>query len=170
MRRIEDGRLSRFLFDTGRVGTPLEMMGPYGEFVFREEMGSSIVLIGAGSGVVPLMCILRYAQDRRLALDLTLIYGSRTWEHVIYRDELPALSEQLPGLRIIHTLSRVNGRERHGFRGRITEGMLRACLPSGATPDSLYYVCGPSRMCARTAGFLRNLGVAHKKILTETYE
>lgn len=170
MRRIEDGRLSRFLFDTGRVGTPLKMMGPYGEFVFREEMGASIVLIGAGSGVVPLMCILRYAQDRHLPLHLTLIYSSRTWEHVIYRDELSALSEQVPGLRIIHTLSRVNGREWHGFCGRITEGMLRACLPSCAAPDTLYYVCGPPRMCASTSDFLRNLGVGDKKILVETYE
>lgn len=170
IRRIDDGRLSRHLFDNAHEGMAISMMGPYGRFVFREDMGSRLVLVGAGSGVVPLMCMVRYAYDRQLPLELTMLYSSKTWDHVIYRDELESMHEELANLKVMHTLTRVNGHEWHGYRGRISRHMLQECIPADAAADCLCYICGPPQMCDATATFLSEIGVPNERIRMEKYD
>jgi len=170
IRKMEEGRLSRYLCDQAWEGMPLQMMGPYGKFVFREGMAQRLVLVGAGSGVVPLMCMVRYARDRNLDIELTLLYSSKTWDHVIYRDELEGLHEELKTLRVMHTLTRVNGHEWHGFRGRISKQMLQECVPAEGVAEALYYVCGPPQMVDSTVAYLKEIGAPPERIRVEKYD
>jgi len=170
IRKIDEGRLSRYLCDQGCEGMSVSMMGPYGKFVFAEGMASSLVLIGAGSGVVPLMCMLRFARDRKLEIDLTMLYSSKTWDHVIYRDELEGLREKMDCLKIMHTLTRMNGHDWHGFCGRISRDMIQQCLPKDKLEESRCYICGPPQMVDAASAILREMGVPAEQILVEKYD
>lgn len=170
IRKIEDGRLSRHLCDSGHEGMPIHMMGPYGKFVFREGMAERLVLVGAGSGVVPLMCMLRYARDRELAIDLRLIYSSKTWDHVIYRDELEGLHEDMSTLKVMHTLTRVNGHDWHGYRGRIGKEMIQECVGADGVDGTMFFICGPPQMCDSAAAALQELGADADRVKLERYD
>mgnify|MGYP005855223551 CR=1 FL=1 len=170
IRKMDDGRLSKYLCDQAYEGMPIQMLGPYGKFTFKEGQADRLVLIGAGSGVVPLMCMVRYARDKNLDIDLTLLYSSKTWDHVIYRDELEGLNEELEALKVMHTLTRVNEHEWHGFRGRISKDMIAQCLDAKKIPASRFYICGPPTMVDSAASFLAELGAAKDQILVEKYD
>lgn len=170
IRKMEEGRLSRFLCDQGEAGMELSMMGPYGKFVFTEGMADRLVLIGAGSGVVPLMCMVRYAQDRNLPIDLRLLYSSKDWDFVIYREELSTLHECMQNLNVMHTLTRVNGHDWHGFRGRINRDMVRCCVPEEDIPGCLFYICGPPRMVDLSVELLEECGADRGQIRMEKYD
>lgn len=170
IRKMDEGRLSRFLCDCACEGSVVNMMGPYGKFVFTEGMADRVVLIGAGSGVVPLMCIIRYARDKNLDIDLTMLYSSKTWDHVIYRDELVGLEEEMPALKVMHTLTRVNGHDWHGYRGRISRQMIQECVNLGDAPRTMFYICGPPAMVDLSAGILAEAGAPDQCIKTEKYD
>lgn len=170
IRKMDEGRLSKYLCDHATEGMPVAMMGPYGKFVFREGMAERLVLIGAGSGVVPLMCMIRYAQDRRLPIDLRLLYSSKTWDHVIYRDEIEGMNENMDSLKVMHTLTRVNGHDWHGYRGRISRKMIEGCVAPEDLPNALFYICGPPEMVDSSAAFLEEIGAPKQAINTEKYD
>lgn len=170
IRKIDDGRLSRYLCDHAHPGMPIDMMGPYGKFVFKEGSTDSLVLIGAGSGVVPLMCMVRFARDRNLELDLKLLYSSKTWDHVIYRDELEGLCEEMDNLDLMHTLTRVGEHDWHGYRGRISRQMIHELVSEKDLASSEFFICGPPQMCDTAASALKDFGAPQERIHTEKYD
>ncbi len=155
--RIEDGEVSPYLTDELRPGDQLEVRGPVGgHFTWRVEDGGPLLLIAGGSGLVPLMSMLRHRAVRGVTLDTRLLVSSRSLDDLLYRDELTRLSEG-QGVRVHYTLTRVQPAGWTGFARRVDADMLAAVGPSvGEQP--LIFVCGPTAFVEHAADALVGLG------------
>src|SRR6266404_1829425 len=131
--RISDGEVSPYLDDTVVVGDRFEVRGPIGGyFVWDRSIGGPLLLVAGGSGVVPLMAMLRHraaalgtaGADARYGVPARLLYSSRRWDEVIYREELLRLGEADPTLEVTLTLTREAPQGWAGFRRRIDRMML----------------------------------------------
>jgi ferredoxin-NADP reductase len=167
--RIADGEVSPYFHDVLVPGDEVEVRGPIGGyFVWEPAFGGPLLLIAGGSGVVPLMAILRERAGVDAPVSATLVYSSRTWDDVIYRDELEALATTDARLRILHTLTRVQPPGWTGFTRRIDRPMLEAAL-DGLGPQPLTYICGPTLLVEAAANGLVELGVDPGRIRTERF-
>jgi ferredoxin-NADP reductase len=170
--RIPDGEVSPYFHDVLVEGDRVELRGPIGGyFVWEPGMGGPLLLVGGGSGVVPLMAMLR---ARRAAADPTpaaLLYSSRQIEDVIYRDELDALAVQPNGPAVLHTLTREQPPGWDGFDRRIDGPMLASVLDriGGLAGDPIAYICGPTLLVESAALALTNLGLAPMRVRTERF-
>ena len=131
--RLDDGEVSPYLTDELRPRDMLELRGPIGGyFVWDVALGGPLLLVGGGSGVVPLMAMLRHratvlrgaGADARHGVPARLLYSSRRWDDVIYREELAGLAEDDPTVQVTHTLTREPPDGWTGFRRRIDRMML----------------------------------------------
>ena len=170
--RIPDGEVSPYFHDVLVEGDNVEVRGPIGGyFVWEPGMGGSLLLVGGGSGVVPLMAMLR---ARRAAADPTpalLLYSSRSIDEVLYRTELDAIAAEPGGPIVLHTLTREQPAGWDGFDRRIDEPMLAAVLDriGGAVAEPLVYVCGPTLLVEAVANGLTGLGLPPVRIRTERF-
>src|SRR6266581_6061705 len=106
--RLDDGEVSPYLTQELRVGDKLELRGPIGGyFVWEALMGGPLLLVAGGSGIVPLMAMIRHRAAVGSTIATRLLYSSRSEADVIYRDELDRLTKDSPMLEIAHTLTRV---------------------------------------------------------------
>jgi ferredoxin-NADP reductase len=165
--RLEDGEVSPYLTDELRRGDQIELRGPVGGyFVWEPSRGGPLFLVAGGSGVVPLMAMLRYRAAQVSDVPATLVLSSRTWDDVIYREELDRLNGN--GLRVVHTLTRAQPEGWTGYARRVDEAMLREVAPApGERP--LVYVCGPTPLVEAVATALVALGHAPANIKTERF-
>ncbi|MGZ6299603.1 MAG: ferredoxin reductase [Candidatus Limnocylindria bacterium] len=167
--KIADGEVSPYFHDVIEVGDKVEVRGPIGGyFVWEPALGGPLLLIAGGSGVVPLMAMLR----ERAAVDskppTALLYSSRTFDDVIYRDELATLAADDPRLRVIQTLTRSQPPGWTGYDRRIDRAMLgEAITAAGAQP--LVYICGPTLLVEAAANGLVELGVPPAQVRTERF-
>ena len=144
--RLDDGEVSPYLVDELRVGDTLEMRGPIGGyFVWEAQMGGPLLLVAGGSGIVPLMAMLRHRAAAGSAVATRPLYSSRSLEDVIYRDELDQLRKSSPMLEVVQSLTRAQPPGWTGYHRRIDFGMLlrwpghRSSIPwrsSAAPPRS----------------------------------
>lgn len=167
VKREPEGLVSRHLHDTLHPGDELRIAAPYGRFTFTGEEADSIVLIGCGVGITPLMSAIRYLTDRSWPGEITLFFGFRSPADFIFRDELARLEERHPNLRVIPTMSRPDGAEWSGRTGRIGPELVREIVPDIA--DRLVHLCGPKPMMDATRDFLLELGVARDRIRFESF-
>jgi ferredoxin-NADP reductase len=166
---IDDGEVSTYFHDVLVEGDLVEVRGPIGGyFVWEPADGGPLLLIGGGSGVVPLMAMLRERAAANGALPATLLYSSRTLDDVIYRQELDVLAGSADGPRVVHTLTREQPAGWTGYGRRIDEPMQAEVL-AGLGADSLVYVCGPTLLVEAAATGLANLGVPPARIRTERF-
>jgi ferredoxin-NADP reductase len=148
-------------------GVELTIKGPHGCFVFDPERHKeALVLVGAGSGVTPVMAILRTIHDLQLDLPVTLLYGCRGREDVIFARELDALRLRLAGFRMILTLSRPDP-DWKGATGRISAAMLARHVPDPAL--SRYFLCGPGDLTPALKSWLLDHGVPAERIHSEQF-
>jgi ferredoxin-NADP reductase len=165
---LADGEVSPYLTVELRAGDRLELRGPIGGyFTWTAAEGGPLLLVAGGSGIVPLMSMLRYRALVGSAVPATLLYSSRDWDDVIYRDELERL-EGDPALRVVHTLTRGHPAEWTGFTRRIDRAML-AEVADPPQPGMLAYVCGPTPLVENVAGDLVALGYEPARIKTERF-
>jgi len=171
--RLKDGEVSPYLADELRSGDQLELRGPIGGgFFLGISLGGPLFLVAGGSGIVPLMAMLRHrnatlatAKMERYRLPARLLYSSRQWDEVIYRDELAHLAEQDPTLEVRHTLTRDQPEGWSGFRRRIDRTMLEeVAWPASEQPH--VFVCGPTPLVEAVATSLVELG--HQPALVKT--
>jgi ferredoxin-NADP reductase len=167
--RIEDGEVSPYLAIDVRQGDQFEIRGPIGgHFVWNAALGGPLFLVAGGSGVAPLMAMLRHRAAVKNNAPATLLYSSRTFEDIIYRDELEQLLATSDGLKVVHTLTR---RQPPGWAGparRIDRAMLEAeGFPPAATPR--IFVCGPTQLVESAAQTLLDLGHDRTLIKTERF-
>src|SRR5216683_4371521 len=105
--RLDDGEVSPYLVEELRVGDKLELRGPVGGyFVWEASMGGPLLLVAGGSGIVPLMAMLRHRAAMGSTAPARLLYSSRTYEDVIYREELDRLAAHKDSFELFHTLTR----------------------------------------------------------------
>ena len=167
--RIEDGEVSPYLAGEVRVGDKLELRGPIGGyFVWNAAAGGPLLLVAGGSGVAPLMAMLRHRAAARSDVPTTLLYSSRSFEEILFREELDRLAAADPSLRVVHALTRSQPEGWAGQRRRIDAEMLEeaAGLP---LPEALAFVCGPTRLVENVAIDLLTLGYKAHRVKTERF-
>jgi ferredoxin-NADP reductase len=167
--RLSDGEVSPYLADELRVGDKLELRGPIGGyFTWDLSDGGPLLLIGGGSGVVPLMAMIRHRAKRGSNIPARLLFSSRSFDEIIYREELQRFAESNNGLDVIHTLTRSQASGWTGYHRRIDEAMLKeiAWEPSS---EPRVYVCGPTSLVESVASTLVSLGHDPAKVKTERF-
>ena len=167
--RIADGEVSAFLHDVVVPGDRLEVRGPIGGyFVWNASFGGPLLLVGGGSGIVPLMAMLRHRARRGDTTTARLLLSSRHEEEVIYREELARLAARGDGLEVIHTLTRSQPRGWTGYARRIDERMLAEVIePLGIAARA--YICGPTALVETAANALVRLGLPPDRVRTERF-
>jgi ferredoxin-NADP reductase len=175
--RLDDGEVSPYLTDELRAGDQLELRGPIGgHFVWDVAIGGPLLLVGGGSGIVPLRAMLRHRAaalgtadaGARHHIPARLLYSSRRWDEVIYRDELARLVEDDPALEVTLTLTREQPQGWSGFRRRIDLMMLaEVAWPPAERPHA--FVCGPTQLVEAVATALVALGHDPASVKTERF-
>ena len=167
--KIEDGEVSTYLHDVLVPGDGLEVRGPIGGyFVWDVRRTEPLMLVAAGSGIVPLMAMIRQRAARQSKVPARLLYSSRSYEDIIYRVELENLTGRGDGLSVFHTLTREQPAGWKGYRRRIDEEMLAEIVkPLGGSMQ--VFVCGPTRLVESVADQLVRLGIEASRIRTERF-
>jgi len=167
--RIAEGEVSPYLVGEVRKGDQFELRGPIGgHFVWTASLGGPLFLIAGGSGVVPLMAMLRHRAAVGSRLPAVLLYSSRGVEDIIYREELERLAGSGDGLRVVHTLTRARPPAWPGYARRIDRAMLAgAGFPASARPH--VFICGPTGLVESAGQMLLDLGHEPERIKTERF-
>ena len=151
---VPDGEVSTYFVEDLLVGDHFEIRGPIGgHFTWRVEDGGPLLLVAGGSGLVPLMAMLRHRTARASDVDARLLLSARRLHEVIYRDELAALGDV--GVSITLTREQPDGWQ--GFARRIDAEMLEAVGPPPASAPRVF-VCGPTGFVEQAADLLVALG------------
>ena len=167
--RLENGEVSEYLHDVLVPGDHLELRGPLGGyFVWDTSLGGPLLLIAGGSGVVPLMAMIRHRVAQRSDIPTRLLHSVRSSEDAIYAEELRRLSQQHTGLDVIYTFTRQVPANWQGYTRRIDEMILRDVLQTLETGPRIY-ICGPTALVEVAANTLAGIGIAAGAIRTERF-
>ena len=167
--RLPDGEVSPYLTQELRVGDLLELRGPIGGwFVWRAQQTEPIQLVAGGSGIVPLMSMIRSRATARSAAPFRLLYSVREPEAVFYRDELQALSAQDPSVSITYAYTRATPKNWSRPAGRIDAALIAETVwPANVSPTC--YLCGPTSFVETATGLLLAAGIGGDMIKTERF-
>jgi ferredoxin-NADP reductase len=167
--RLESGGMSTYLHDVLQVGDTLELRGPLGgRFIWETSQPGPLLLVAGGSGIVPLMSMLRHRCTTGSIVQTRLLYSSRTYEDIIYREELEYLNKSQAGLEIIHTLTRRQPAGWNGLSRRIDLSMLKEITASlDEVPNT--FICGPTELVEMVSSDLKILGIPAERIRTEKF-
>jgi ferredoxin-NADP reductase len=166
--RIDDGEVSPYLTEELRRGDQLELRGPVGgHFTWRSDDGGPLLLVAGGSGLVPLMAMLRHRRARSSTVDARLLLSARSLPDILYRDELQTLASA-GGVAVHETLTREQPPGWTGFARRVDAEMLEAVGPAPAQRPRTF-VCGPTAFVERAADLLVELGHEPRAIRAERF-
>lgn len=186
VKRVRGGLVSNHIADHLESGTAVDVMPPQGRFLFQAaaDQRRDIYLIGAGSGITPLMSILRTVLDQEPKSNVYLLYGNRDENSIIFKEELDQLEERFKGqLHVTHTLSRIRrstglsslfNRKKaawEGEKGRIDGKKIREFLarhPQQAA-EAHYYICGPGNLIDVAEQSLLGAGIDKEFIHEERF-
>lgn len=168
--RLDDGEVSPFFHDVVEVGDEIEIGGPIGgHFVWRVEDGGPVLLVGAGSGVAPLLSIARLRAGQGATTPMLLLFSARTTADAIYWDELDRLAARSGGFQLIVTLTREPSPRTGVFSRRIDKAMISGAITRLPASPRHVYVCGSNAFCDRAADSAISAGVPAEAIRTERY-
>ena len=161
--RLEDGEVSPYLVDDASEGDQFEVRGPIGGYFVWQDDGRPVLLVGGGSGVVPLMSMIRSSSG---STPIRLLYSSRTFQDIIYREELERRANG--GVEVFHTLTREQPEGWSGYARRIDDQILReVAWPAAERPE--VFVCGSTRFVDAAADGLLRLGYEAQWVKTERF-
>ena len=175
---LEDGEVSPYFHYVVEPGDQIEIRGPIGgPFTWRAKRNSRLLLVGGGSGVVPLMSMLRHRAASGLAesVPAVLLYSSRTENHIIYRGEFGDLDAADDNAAVLHTLTRHQPPGWTGRRRRVDIDLMRDALETldalepTATGETMCYICGPSDFVETVAQYAVELGIVPDNVRTERF-
>lgn len=167
VKREEQGMVSRVLHDQRHEDDLLEVSAPSGKFTFTGAEADSIVLIGGGVGVTPMMSAIRYLTDIGWGKDIYLVYCCRTTRDFIFRAELERLQERHPNLHVFASMTRASGTVWMGLKGRFTAEIIGHLVPN--IVDRRIHVCGPPPMMTAVLEMLKALNVPDEQVKTEAF-
>lgn len=167
VKRVPGGLVSNHLLDTLRVGDRLTSSGPDGCFVYNPLLhGRRLVFLAGGSGITPFMSMIRELADCGLERHVTLVYGNRSEEDIIFHDELTALAAQCPNFVYVPVIEHP-GPGFSGQTGVISGDLLQGV--AGGLEESMVYLCGPQGMYDYCLGQLHRLGIPPRRIRREMF-
>jgi ferredoxin-NADP reductase len=165
---VSGGEVSPFLIEELRAGDTIELRGPIGGyFTWNPGIALPLMLIAGGSGVVPLMSMLRTRSQAGSKVPAKLLYSSRSVEDIIYRDELE-LAANRDGFDLVHTLTRGAPAGWKGQTRRVDRDML-AQYGFQPAQEPQIFVCGPTSFVETVADQLVSLGHGESAIKTERF-
>ncbi len=166
--RLADGEVSPYLVDEVRPGDQIEVRGPIGGyFAWRAADGGPLLLIGGGSGIVPLMAMIRHREAVKSAVPTCLLTSWRSQAEAIFAGELDSAAAT-GDIHVVTTLTRVQPPGWTGETGRITRDMLaRVAWAPELQPHA--FVCGPTGLVEAVSGWLVELGHAPDRVRTERF-
>jgi len=165
-KRAENGCVSVFLNDRAKPGLMVDASGPYGRFYFDEALHKSIVLIAAGSGITPMISMLRYIDDLKLPTPVTLLFCARTGADIIFQNELTRLGRSLYDFKYQVCLSRPDPNWA-GHSGHLTGEFISQHVINVDSPT--FFLCGPKGFMDSAREILATLGVNQDRILQESF-
>lgn len=169
VQRLDDGEVSPYLTTALQVGDRFALRGPIGyHFIWRSDRGGPLLLIAGGSGVAPLMAMLRHRAATMSSVPAVLICSSRTAADIIYRAELDRLAGDGSGLRVVHTLTDTLPQGWTGESRRIDKAMIDR---HGFAPSEKprVFICGPTGLVETAARYLVELGHDPGLVKTERF-
>jgi ferredoxin-NADP reductase len=167
--RLDDGEVSPYLIDELRIGDAVELRGPIGGwFTWGAKEGGPLLLVAGGSGIVPLMAMLRHRARAGDETPVRLLYSSRSLEEIIYREELQRLTDESETLQVRHTLTRSQLAEWGGYARRIDPEMLEE-VSWGPEERPRAFVCGPTPLVETVTSALVDLGHDPAVVKAERY-
>jgi ferredoxin-NADP reductase len=167
IREVPGGLLSPVLVGL-RVGERLSVRGPYGRFTWDGCDAGPVLLVGGGSGMVPLMSMVRHGAQRGRGDPVVLVCSAATYSHTFYREELAGLASRHPWLQVVHCITRDPSEPRARYHRRVDKTVLSESL-EGIHPHAAY-LCGPPAMVEAVTAHLVGLGLAPEAIWTEKYD
>jgi ferredoxin-NADP reductase len=168
--RLSNGEVSPFFHDAVLIGDQIELRGPLGgHFVWRPDDGGPLLLIGGGSGVVPLMAMIRHQQSVLPQLPVVLLLSARTWDDALYRDELLAFDARLNGFRLALALTREAPHRARDYGRRVDAAMVGEQLIRLPDRPKLTYICGANQFANVAAESALACNVDAASIRTERY-
>jgi ferredoxin-NADP reductase len=169
LERVKDGEVSPYLLDQLRVGDRLELRGPIGRyFVWTGAARQPVYLLAGGTGITPLMSMLRHRERLPSRPPALLIYSARSWEDIVYRDEFEAMMRRDSSFCLVYALTRQQPKDWTGHRGRINRDLLSAnWFPPAENPT--IYVCGPTTFVETATSLLVEIGFDPLCIKTEQF-
>ncbi len=167
--RLADGEVSPYLVDELRIGDKVELRGPIGGyFVWDAQMSGPLLLVAGGSGIVPLMAMMRQRTLLGSTVPTRLLYSVRSYDQIIYRDELASLVSKDTGLEVVYTLTRMQPANWTGYHRRVDNDLLREVAWAGGEKP-LAYVCGPTQFVETVAQGVLPLGYEPSRVKTERF-
>ena len=160
-----DNPVTHFLHKRARVGDTLHVWVG-GDFCYQREMGDSIVLVGGGIGLTPLMSVLRYVEDSTSDVEATLIYSARTPSELLFHSRLTEMETRNERIRCVFTVTRQADEPWSGRVGRIDADTLHQAR---IDLDALFFTCGPPTMIQDMVSLLEGLGVPESRIKHEQW-
>ncbi|MGH9066112.1 MAG: FAD-binding oxidoreductase [Acidimicrobiales bacterium] len=169
VKEIPGGRVSPILVRKIPVGAVMGIEGPFGYFTWTQGDGGPLALVGAGSGIVPLMAFIRYASAKELCVPIRLLCSSKDRLHGVYFDQLSRLAERHSWLEVVHTFTADPADPAARYHRRVDQEMLNAVFADIAE-FCLAYVCGPFAMVTTTEKALQHIGVGAGRLFSENWE
>jgi predicted ferric reductase len=138
---------------------------PYGVLSFLKHDDRDLVFIAGGIGITPFMSMLRYIYDMKLDKNVTLIWGNKTEEDILFREEMDRMMAEMPSLKVVHVMSKQE--DWSGEKGYIDSEMLKRHISNFQSGQ--FFLCGPPRMMFLVEKLLRELNVEKKRIHYERF-
>jgi ferredoxin-NADP reductase len=168
--KLETGEVSPFFHEVAQPGDEIELRGPIGgHFIWQNADGGPILLAGAGSGVAPLMSMIRHHANSHSKVPMLLLLSARSWEDVIFRDELLALDRKQGAFKLALTITRETPRREGDYGRRIDVPMIAEILKRLPSPLKRAFVCGSNPFVTVASEALVGAGVEPGSIRTERY-
>ena len=168
--RLDDGEVSPYFHEVARAGDAFELRGPLGgHFVWRVDDGGPVLLVGGGSGMVPLMAIAREHVAHASAVPMLFVGSARAYGDILFRDELLALRAAGGALDLVLATTREPPRDGVDLGRRLDAAALRALLARWAHVPRSAYVCGSNAFVEAISAALVDAGLAPARIRTERY-
>ena len=168
--RLEEGEVSPYFHEIAQPGDAFEIRGPIGgHFIWRAQDGGPVLLVGGGSGVVPLIAMARHRANVAPETPALLVYSARTWDEVIYRDELHRLEAGNPNFALVLTTTREQRHRSRDFDRRLDRALLREILAGWRRAPRHVYVCGSNAFVEAVTSALVLDGIPPDIIRAERY-
>jgi ferredoxin-NADP reductase len=168
--RLDDGEVSPFFHDAAQVGDDIELRGPIGgHFIWRPSDSTPVLLIGGGSGVVPLVSMARHRAAQKAAAPMLLLVSARTWDDFAFRDELLALHQRRDGFELVVSLTRDAARRDGDFARRIDSALIAKVIARLPGAPAQVFVCGSNKFVEAAARGTIDAGITAHLIRTERY-